>query len=222
MEPDLDKILSNKIRQTEQQPVSWNKQGVWQNVQSQTSATRHPYFFYSTAAAIILLLIYFAVELTPGEINPLANDTVITPGQETTKSAEPFVPEKNPDPVPDPKTNDRKSTPSSPVAEGTATTMKSTQSVQRETRDIDAVIEPVLADIEIDADLEIKEEGQLSLREEIRVPEKKIRPIVGVITESYPENVANAKRKKPLRKLKSSDPMPWEDPANALVFVVKK
>ena len=67
MEPDFDKLVSNKIRHAEQRLVSWNKQTVWQKVQSETKATRRTYYFHYAAAAVILLLVYFGVQLIPNE-----------------------------------------------------------------------------------------------------------------------------------------------------------
>lgn len=217
MEPDFDKMVSNKIRQTEQQPVSWNKQAVWQKLQSETNATRHHYFYY-VAAAMILLLIYFAVGPIPNEIKPQVTDAKVKSGQEATASERLVVPEKNQNLAPDPPVNDRENTTTNAaVTEITNNTREVTKPAQHETKnvDADAVIEPLLTDIKIRAE-------EFLLPEEMMVPEQKIRPIVGVITESYSENVANVKQKKPLRKLASPDPVPWEDPANALVFAVRK
>jgi hypothetical protein len=70
-------------------------------------------------------------------------------------------------------------------------------------------------------DIKIQKEEPVAT-EEATIPEQKIRPIVGVITGSSSENVVTVKRKKRLHKLKSPDPMPWEDPGTALVFAVRK
>ena len=91
---------------------------------------------------------------------------------------------------------------------------KTTSLVQQQTTDVVAVIEPVAAD-----QIQVIE---FLLPVEAIVHDEKIRPIVGVITESYSEDVANVKRKKSLRKLESPELVPWENMPNALVFARKK
>lgn len=215
MEPDFDRMVSNKIRQTEQQPVSWNKQAVWQKLQSETNATQH-YYYYYVAAAMILLLIYFVVAPIPNEIKPHVTDAKVKSGQEATAPERSVLPEKKRGVTPHPPVNGRKNTTTgAAVAEITNHTRKVIKPAQHEPKNVDAVIEPALTDIEIRAE-------EFLLPEEMTVPEQKIRPIVGVIVKSYSEDVANVKQKKPLRKLASPDPVPWEDPTNALVFAVRK
>ena len=216
MEPDFDKIISNKVRQAEQQPVSWNKHAVWHNLQSQTSATRHYFIFYYVAAAIIPLIIYFGAGLNSGENKPQEDDAEVKSGAEATELEAPVLTEENPPKAPVPAVKNREQTTQTTLAaETTDQTVKTVGTEKHETEDEETAIQPVLADIKI-------QEQEFPLRAEVTAPEQKIRPIVGVIIESDSENVVDAKQKKTLRKLESSSPVPWEDPANVLVFVVRK
>lgn len=216
MEPDFDSILSKKIRQTEQQHVTWNKKMVWRNLQSETDATRHYHYFYYADAAMILLLIYFAFGLIPNDIKPQVTDAKAKSGQEATRSERSVVPEENQDYALDPTVNHLENTATRPVAKIPNNLLETTKAIRHETKGVDAVTELALADIKIRAEEFLLPEVVTASEEE------KIRPIVGVITESYPGNVANVKQKKSLRKLEPTVPGPWEDPRNALVFVVRK
>jgi hypothetical protein len=215
MEPDFDKLVSNKIRHAEQRLMSWNKQAVWQKVQSETNATRSSYYLHYAAAAVILLLIYFGVQQIPNEVKPQITDEKSFSSQEVTGPEKSVVPEKSQNELPehtsqnleDNATVSRKKIPNG--------FRKTTSLVQQQTKHGDAVIEPVVTEIEI-------QEEEFLLPENVTVHEEKIRPIVGVIIESYSEDVANVKRKKSLRKLESPEPVPWDNIPNALVFARKK
>lgn len=215
MEPDFDKLVADKIRQTEQRLVSWNKQTVWQKVQSETNVKRRYDYFYYVAAALILLLVYFGVQLIPNGVKPQVTDATIMSGRGATQPEKKTVlPEKNQNPIPDQPAQDPKNNATVPSTENPKTIEK-TSFVLRATKDADAVIEPVVTDIKI-------QEEEFLLPEEVSVHEQKIRPIVGVINESYSGDIATEKRKRLLRKLQSPGPTPWENPPNALVFARKK
>lgn len=213
MEPDFDRILSKKIRQTEQRPVSWNKQVVWQNVQSQTGTGRHHDFFYYVAAAMISLLIYFAVESVPNETKSQVTEAKMKSRLKPAESEKPVTLEKKQD-LPDPTFRIPDNTAMVPVTEIPNSPRNATQPAQLEIQPIDVTAEPVDG-------IQITEEDLL-VPEEVTVPEQKIRPVVGIITESYSETVVNVKQKKRLRKLEPSDKTPWENQGNALVFAMRK
>lgn len=215
MEPDFDKLVSNKIRHTEQRPVSWNKQTVWQNVQSETNATRRSYYFHYAAAALILLSVYFGVQLIPNKVKPQVTDAKIMSAREATEpEKKSVIPEKSQNHSPYQTAQNSENNATVPAKEIPNTFRKTISLVQQETKDVDAVIEPVVTEIKI-------QEKEFLFPEDT-VQEQKIRPIVGVITESYSEDVANVKQKKSLHKLESPEPVPWENFPNALVFARKK
>lgn len=212
MEPDFDKLVSNKIRDTEQGLVSWNKQIVWQKVQSETNATRRSYHLHYAAAALILLLVYFGVQLIPNEVKSPVTDATITSAQEATEpEKKSVIAEESQNHLPEQNPKNKTAV----QAREIPNSFRKTTSIQQKTKPIDAEIEPVVIDIEI-------QEKEFLLPLEDTVHEQKIRPIVGVITESYSEEVANVKRKKSLRKLESPEPVPWENITKALVFARKK
>ena len=216
MEPDFDKLVSNKIRHTEHRLTPWNKQAVWAKVQLETNVARRSYYFYYSAAALILLLIYFGVQLIPSKVKPQVNDASMISAQ---KAKEPekksVIPEKSRNQLPDQTASDLENNATVRARDIPNSFRKTTSLVQQKPTHVDAVIEPVVTDIEI-------QEKEFLLPVEVTVYEEKIRPIVGVITESYSEGVANVKQKKSLHKLKSPQPVPWENIPNALVFARKK
>jgi len=216
MEPDFDKLVSNKIRQTEQRLVSWNKQTVWRNVQSATDETRRYDYFRYIAAAVILLSIYFGTHLIPNGVKPQLTDANIKSGREATApEKKSVIPEKNQNPLPDQTAQDPKDNATVPATEIPKGIFETTSLVSREMEDVDAVIEPIVMDI-------IIQEEEFLLPDEVSVHKQKIRPIVGVIDESYSAEVATVKRKRSLRKLQPPENIPWENPPNALVFARKK
>ena len=216
MEPDFDKLVSNKIRHTEQRLIPWNKQAVWQKVQSETHAARRSYYFYYSAAALILLLIYFGVQLIPTEVKPRVNDAKIISAQEAKEpEKKSVIPEKIQHQLPDQAADNLKNSATVRARDISNSFRETTSLVQQKTTHRDAVIEAVVTDIEI-------QEEEFLIPLEVTVDEEKIRPIVGVITESYSEGFANVKQKKSLHKLKSPEPVPWENIPNALVFARKK
>ncbi len=212
MEPDFDKIVSNKIRQTELSPVQWNKENVWLAVKSKTDAKRSYYSIYFAAAAIILLLIYFDSGVAPTHPDPPKITSKVKPTQEETASRH---------------TSEKREPLGNAIADKTeAAATVSTRGhhnrvveklapIEETTNELRPVIEPVTTVVESE-----KEEPQLT--QEVAKQEEKIRPVVGVIVHPYPEPVASAKRKKRLRKLQSEDPAPWVDPGNAFVFAMQK
>jgi hypothetical protein len=216
MEPDFDKLVSNNIRHTEQRLIQWNKQAVWAKVQLERNVAKRSYYFYYSAAAVILLLIYFGVQLIPSEVKPQVNDARIISGQ---KAKEPekksVIREKSPNQLPDQTVSHLENSATVRASDIPNSFRKTTSLVQQKPKHVDALIEPVVTDIEI-------QEKEFLLPVEVTVHEEKIRPIVGVITESHSEGVANVKQKKSLHKLKSSEPVPWENIPNALVFARKK
>ena len=215
MEPDIDKILSNRIRQVELRPVAWNKEPVWQNLQAKTHPKRRYLFYYYAAAAIISLLFYVVVERIPNEKKPQVADAKATPRQEETQSESTVTSERS------------KDQPTAPVASGldfadTAPQKKlftnstdTPASPKLEIQNLDVIAEPVLPDIQLPEELFL-------IREEVEIPAQRIRPVVGVITGSHSENITKVKRKKRLHKLEPSPTVPWDDPGNALVFTVRK
>jgi hypothetical protein len=218
MEPDLDRILSKKIREAEQRPVSWNKQDVWRNVLSQTGTRPHYRYLYYVAAAMVPLLIYFAVLPTKVEITPTVADKLVSDekGKSRVTPTEPenTVVEKKQDHISEPAARATDSTPMIAITDTRPMSPDTTQRVQAEKQTTDVIPEPVTNN-------QISEDAYL-LVDAVTVPEQKIKPIVGIITESYSEDIANVKRNKRLRKLKPSEETPWEDPKNALVFAMRK
>jgi hypothetical protein len=216
MEPDFDKLVSNKIRHTEKRLVSWNKQTVWEKVQSETNAPRRTYYFYYSAAAVILLLIYFGVQVISNEVKPQVTDAKIISAQEAREpEKKSVIPQEDKNQLSDQTAQNLEDRGMVHSRDIPNSLQKPTSSVQEKTSHVDAVIEPLVIDIEI-------QEKEFLVPVEVTVPEKKIRPIVGVIAESYSEGVANVKQKKSLHKLKSPEPVPWENIPNALVFARKK
>jgi hypothetical protein len=216
MEPDFEKLVSNKIRHAEQRLTSWNKETVWQNVRSETKATRRSYYFHYAAAALILLLIYFGVQLIPNEVKPQVTDAKTISAREVTEpEKKSVVPEKSQNRLPDQPTQNSKNNATVPAKEIPNTFQKTIPLVQQETKDADAEIEPKVTEIKI-------QEEEFLFPAKDTVHETKIRPIVGVITESYSEDVANVKQKKSLHTLESPEPVPWKNFPNALVFARKK
>jgi len=216
MEPDFDKLVSNKIRHAEQRLVSWNKQNVWQKVQSETNATRRSYYFHYAAAALILLLVYFGVQLIPSEVKRQVTDAkTISAQEETGPEKKSVAPEKSQNQLPEQTAQNLENNAAVPARKIPDSFRETSSSAQQQTKPVDAMIEPLVTEIEI-------QEEEFLLPENISVHEEKIRPIVGVITESYSEDVANVKPKKSLRKLESPEPVPWDNIPNALVFARKK
>jgi hypothetical protein len=56
MEPDVNTMITQKIRTLEREPVSWNKAEVWLKVQEQISTVRKSYWKYYAAATVIFFL----------------------------------------------------------------------------------------------------------------------------------------------------------------------
>lgn len=212
MEPDFDRIVANKIRQTELRPVQWKKESVWLAVKSKTDAKPSHYAIYFAAAAIVLLLIYFGAGVAPTHLDPPKTTSEVKPKQEVATS---------------PHTSEKREPLGNAIADKTeAAATVSTRGhhhrvveklapIEETTNELRPVIEPVTAAVESE-----KEEPQLT--QEVAKQEEKIRPVVGVIVHPYSEPVASAKRKKRLRKLQSEDPAPWVDPGNAFVFAMQK
>lgn len=216
MEPDFDKLVSNKIRHAEQGPVAWSKQTVWQKVQSETNTARSHHYFHYAAAALILLLVYFGVQLIPNEVKPQLTDVKIRSAREAIEpEKKSVIPQESQNHLPDQTTQNLENKAKVPPKNIPNRFRETSLPVQRKTKPADAVIEPVITDIEIH-DIEFQ------LPHEVTVHEQKIRPIVGVITGSRSVDIANVKRKKSLRKLESPEPIPWENIPNALVFARKK
>lgn len=213
MEPDLDRIVSNKIRQTELRPVPWNKEAVWDSVKSNTDQKRSPYNIYFAAAAVILLLIYFSSGLAPKDIkSPKTTSEVLTMEEPVMSSTTSEQPEAHADDAGD----HIEGIPAVPEQRYQRRVVKEPVSIEERTVDPLPFIEPVATAIDS------KKEEESLWTDEVTSQEEKIRPVVGVIIDSYPEPVASAKRKKRLRKLQSDDPTPWVDPGNALVFAMQK
>jgi hypothetical protein len=216
MEPDFDKLVSNKIRHAEQRLVSWNKQNVWQKVQSETNATHRSYYFRYAAAALVLLLVYFGVQLIPKDERPKVTDAKMMSAQEATEpETKSVIPNKNQNNLSDQTAQNLENNAKVPARNIADSFRETSSSVQQTTKHVDAVIESVVTQPEI-------QEEEFLLPENVTFHEEKIKPIVGVITESYSEDVANVKRKKSLRKLESPEPVPWDNIPNALVFARKK
>jgi len=57
MEPDAEMILAHKIRTVEKQPVSWNREGVWNTIKEEVAKSKKPYRVYYYAAAVIFLVV---------------------------------------------------------------------------------------------------------------------------------------------------------------------
>ena len=215
MEPDLDKIASTKIRQAELRPTRWNKETVWQNVVSETSQTRRNYYFHYSAAAVVLLLLLFGVHQLKNERETqFTNVNSKSPERRSgsqKKSFQPGMTENNMTGAIDSPTENNE----------IGLVMKSRQhvsnnsSVEREEQTVKPIVEPIIADLEIT-------EEEFLLPEEKTTQQQKIRPIVGVITESYAVDIAKVKRKRSLHKLESLEPVPWEGVSNAIVFARKK
>ncbi len=215
MEPDLDKLASTKIRQAELRPTRWNKETVWQNVMSETSQTRRNYYFHYSAAAVLLLILF--------GIHQIQKDKEAQFTNVNSKSREqPSEPQKKS--VPQGMTDNNMTGMIDPPAENNeiGSVMKIRQhvsndvsSAERDEQGVKPIVEPIIADLEIT-------EEEFLLPEEETIQEQKIRPIVGVITESYAGDVAKVKRKKSLHNLESLEPVPWEGVSNAIVFARKK
>lgn len=216
MEPDIDKLVSNKIRHAEQRLVSWNKQTVWEKVQSETKATRSHYYFHYAAAASILLLVYFGLQLMPDQVKPQVTDVKVLSAQEAAEPEKKSVlPKETQHHLPEQTAQTVENKAAVLANDIPNSGPKTISPTQQDTKGVDAAIEPVVTKIEIQAE-------ELVLPENVTVHEEKIRPIVGVIIKSYTEDVANVKRKKSLRKLESPEPVPWDNIPNALVFARKK
>jgi len=214
MEPDFDKLASKKIRQAELRPISWNKERVWQNVMSETKQNRQNYYVHYSAAAAVLLLLLFGLHQFQNNIQAQLTDVNKKPKQQNSESQKKSVaPETSENNIAD--KIDLPVAKIAPIAKIKQHMSKNILSVEPEERVVSPIDEPVVTD------LEIKEEEFL-LPEEETIHEPKVRPIVGIITESYPGDVAKTKRKKSLHKLESLEPVPWESVPNALVFARKK
>lgn len=56
MEPDVKTLLTQKIREAERAPVTWNKTAVWMKVQQRVSPpSKRPAYYYAAAGATFLL-----------------------------------------------------------------------------------------------------------------------------------------------------------------------
>ena len=214
MEPDIDKILSHRIRHTELRPVAWNKRAVWRKVESETNPNRRSFIFYYAAAAMVSLLIYVAVEQIPNEKTPQVAVTESMPRQKARTSEGPVMPMHSQKKASAPVTAKRNFTRTAPKKK-VPITGNSPASPQLKMPTADFAAQSVSPDIQL------PEEIALAL-EQIEIPAQRIRPVVGIIGDSNSQNIADVKRKKRLRKLEPSPAVPWEDPGNALVFAVRK
>lgn len=214
MEPDFDKLASNKIRQAELKVSSWNKESVWQNVIYQAKERECKHSLCYSAAAAVLLLLLFGIHQIPGDNKIRYAEANKNAGQQITESQKKIQSDtsgNNRINIGQPaKKNNVVSLP-----EITQHNSNEILSVNHKEEEVKLTIEPIVAN------LEFKEDDFL-LPEVQTVREQKIRPIVGVIIEPYPEAVAKVKRKKSLHKLESLEPVPWENVPNALVFARKK
>ena len=216
MEPDLDKIASTKIRQAELRPTRWNKEAVWQNVMSETGQTRRNYPFNYSAAAVVLLLLLFGVHQFKNDretqfthVNNKSQEQRSGPRK---KSVQPEMTDNNMTGAIDPRAENNEPGTMMKIRQHVSNNVSS---MEREEQAVNPIVEPIIADLEIT-------EEEFLLPEEETIQEQKIRPIVGIITESYSGDVAKVKRKKSLHKLESLEPVPWESVPNALVFARKK
>jgi len=215
MEPDLDKLASTKIRQAELRPTRWNKETVWQNVMSETSQTRRNYFRYSAAAAVLLLLLFGLHQIQKDREAQFTNVNSKSQEQRSEpqkKSVQPGTTQNNMTGAIDPSAENNEIGSVMKIRQHVSNNLSS---VERDEQAVNPIVEPIITD------LEIKEEEFL-LPEEETIQEQKIRPIVGVITESYAVDVAKVKRKKSLHKLESLEAVPWDGVSNTIVFARKK
>ncbi len=215
MEPDLDKIVSSKIRQTELRPVQWNKEAVWHSVKSNTDQKRPPHNIYFAAAAVILLLIYFSSGVAPKEMESLKTTSEVRPVEEPAMSS---ATSEKPEARADEAHDHIENVPAVPEKRYQRRVVKTPAPIEETTLEPLPFIEPVAKAI----DIKEEEEEESLPTNEATSQERKIQPVVGVIIDSYPDPVASAKRKKRLRKLQFDDPTPWVDPGNALVFAMQK
>src|SRR6266850_1711480 len=65
MEHDINRLIREKVRAVEGQPVPWQKERVWQMIR--TASAHEPYravYYYSAASiAILIAVIFYAVQL---------------------------------------------------------------------------------------------------------------------------------------------------------------
>lgn len=232
MEPDFDKLVSNKIHNTERQPVSWNKQAVWAKLQPQTQTRRHYHGMYSVAAAVILLLLYFTLGVTSNtNKEPSATDTKMAARQEAQSTAQPVLSEVNSD---DGKgtigqqDNDNESV---RKVENSIRALDNTQPLQEKSTGLAVQAEPVAIE-DMNTPVVAEAESASAVTTESAFPEEtmarteKIKPIVGVVIESPSTDIAKSTSNRPRFKLQSResppDPIPWQDHWDPLVFAVNK
>ncbi len=215
MEPDFDKLASNKIREAELKVTPWNKEAVWQNVMSETRRSDRSYFFQYSAAAAVLLLFLFGVQQIANDKKSRYADVNKSSHQQITEPQKKVIELDTCDNIINKIVQPGEKKEVASLIEIQQNISVEIFSVNHDEKAAGPIIEPIVADFELN-------EEEFLLPETDTIREQKIRPIVGVITKSHFEQVAKVKRKKSLHKLESLEPVPWENVPNALVFARKK
>jgi hypothetical protein len=196
MEPDIKSMLTQKIREVERVPITWNKQEVWMHINSHIKSKRNyrPYCY----AAIFLLMLLAA--------NPTVKMHNTHPLKTEIEQVQPGEPCTQPEPAQATTCADRET---GDVA-SFHIRKKDRGVVKNESDFADATSEniPSLSEETTKADISTSVEESIAISEPMEI--ERIKPIVGVV-EWSDQSVASEKpkRKKLLRKLESSD-KEWE------------
>jgi hypothetical protein len=203
MEHNMKTLLTQKIRATESEPITWNKQAVWTKVSNRITNKRSYRIYYYAAAVIILVLL---------GIRPLRDTMTQGTISETARNEEIQQPFK-PEPILPGEMQ---------IAEKVVQGIKPSQEVNKLAVQIHSDVVPAVPTSELiqQAGEDIIEvQSELNINESIvimdDVVEQTIQPIVGVVEWSEQNVVAEkVKKKRLLRKLETSD-KEWDDSAES-------
>jgi hypothetical protein len=205
MEPDIKTMLTQKIRQVERVPITWNKQEVWMTINSHIKSKRHHRTYYYAAIFVLLLL--------------AANPTV---KMKETQPLQTQIEKEQPGPLTQPEPTQVITCAEEENGDKASLHIRKKHRgvVKNEPDFADATsknISPLLEETTI-ADISASVEESIVISESME--KEKIKPIVGVVGWADQHVVSEKpKRKKLVRKLESSD-KEWETHSgnNAILF----
>jgi hypothetical protein len=216
MEPDIHKILSNKIRMAEGKAIEWNKGLVWNKVQAEVSVKKKSILWYWSAAAAIsvLVILYTIYRIEPREaVLPIARteDPVEKTSTENLNSTKHFTLEDDENPP-----SIIQNTPGIQSSRKMPIAIVTGEDQEHQTEKLSAREDVALID-----DIIINEE-MIVENEVIIIAQEKIEPIIGVY---YPQerHFTDTKRTRKTRLLKdeAEESKPWDGPSRNRIMLAR-
>jgi len=204
MEPDVRTLLTQKIREAEQEPVTWNKAAVWMKVQNRVSPQADRPTHYYVAAGITFLLfgtlfLWQQNQTLPVEKTRVEKKPIETPAVENAATAENKVKES---------TVEKKH-------EQSSVHTLSEKPLVVNVEELPVLVTTELEDVVIPVEI-VEEHPVTSIS-----AEESIQAIVGVVIREEQKRMASTKTKR--KKLRTLEPLDNSkiEPANLILARIK-